>query len=190
VTPGRSGGISAVASVLVALGLVAALTTTAPDRTVPARSWVRMHVGETGSIRDLSLRVLDVRVATTVDAGGTPLASTEAFVVVGVEAAAMRDPVSLTGVSLDTSDGHGYDPRGEWSSAKPPTPAQPGFTVAGTWVFEVPRSRLAGAALLVENDGAEFDWYDRGLRVDLEISDPAEVGGPVSLPEGSVRVSR
>jgi hypothetical protein len=59
-----------------------------------------------------------------------------------------------------------------------------------SWVFEVPVDRLVGAELVVENDGAEFDAYDRGLRVDLGIVAPTVADRPLTLSEGSVRVSR
>lgn len=174
---------------LVALVLVAVMAATAPDVTVPPRSWRRIAVGETGTIRDLSLTVIDVRAIRTLDVHGTPFTSRVAFVVVRAEVAATDDPTYLGQVWLTTRDGRRYDPREEWTTAQPPVPAQPGFTVTGSWVFEVPPDRLAGAELVVDNDGAEFDWYDVGLRAELGLDADAIGRQLLTLPEGSVRVT-
>ena len=189
-TPRQRTTVSATLTVVVALVLVAVMAGTAPDTTVAPRSWNHIGVGETGTIRDLSLTVTDARATSTLDVRGTPFTSPVAFVVVGAEVAATVDPTYLGQVWLVTRDGRRYDPRDEWTSARPPIPAQPGFTVIGSWVFEVPVDRLAGAELVVDNDGAEFDWYDVGLRAELGL-DAGNVGQQMlTLPEGSVRVTR
>jgi len=174
--------------VAVALALVAVLSATAPDLTVPPRQWVPLAVGEPGTLRDFTLQVTEVRQASAVDVRGEPLTTTAVFVVVGVEADVLRAPVSFTSVALQTRSGDRYDPRAEWVTARLPL-TQPGFTVRGTWVFEVPVARLAGARLLVENDPREFDGYDRGLRIDLGLTAaaPAET---VRLSDASTRVTR
>jgi len=130
--------------VAVALALVAVLSATAPDLTVPPRQWVPLAVGEPGTLRDFTLQVTEVRQASAVDVRGEPLTTTAVFVVVGVEADVLRAPVSFTSVALQTRSGDRYDPRAEWVTARLPL-TQPGFTVRGTWVFEVPVARLAGA---------------------------------------------
>jgi hypothetical protein len=190
-TPVRPHGkaVSAAGTVVVALVLVAVMAVTAPDVTVAPRSWSRIAVGETGTIRDLSLTVTDVRATNSLDLYGTPFTSPVALVVVRAEVVATDDPTYLGQVWLTTRDGRRYDPREEWTTAMPPVPAQPGFTVAGSWVFEVPPDRLAGAELVVENDGAEFDWYDVGLRAELGLDADAVGQQMLKLPEGSVRVT-
>ena len=61
VTPARRDrhAVAAGLAGLVALILVAVMAATAPDVTVAPRSWRRIAVGETGTIRDLSLTVID-----------------------------------------------------------------------------------------------------------------------------------
>jgi len=181
--------IAAVSTVVVALALVAVMAATARDTTVAPRSWNHIGVGETGTIRDLSLTVTDARATGTLDLHGTPFTSSAALVVVQADVAATVDATYLGQVWLTTSDGRRYDPRDEWTSAQPPIPAQPGFTVTGSWVFEVPPDGLDGAELVVDNDGAEFDWYDVGLRVRLGLDDGAIEQQMLPLPEGSVRVT-
>lgn len=175
--------------VAVALALVAVLSATAPDLTVPPRQWVPLAAGEQGTLRDFTLQVTQVRQASAVDVRGEPLTTTAVFVVVGVEADVLRAPVNFTSVALQTRSGDRYDPRPEWVTARPPM-TQPGFTVRGTWVFEVPPARLIGARLLVENDPREFDGYDRGLRIDLGLAAAAPSGETVRLTDASTRVTR
>ena len=174
---------------VVALGLVAVLSATAPDLTVPPRQWVPLVVGQTGSLRDVALRVTGVRQATAVEVRGEPLTTTAVFVLVGVEASVLLAPVSFRRVGLETRSGDLYEPRSEWVTARPPQ-TQPGFTVRGTWVFEVPAARLAGSRLLIENEPREFDGYDRGLRVDLGIDTVAPADGAIRLADASTRVTR
>lgn len=173
----------------VALALVAALTATAPDLTTPARQWVALGVGDTGTLRDFSLRVTEVEQASALEIRGEPLTTTAVFVVVGMEADVLADPVSFSRVRLETRSGDRYKPRSEWVSGKPPQ-TQPGFTARGTWVFEVPADRVSGARLLVENEGREFDGFDRGLRVDLGLDGAAPVAGTVRLADASTWVTR
>lgn len=186
---------AAILTLVVGLVLVAVMAATAPDLTVAPRAWSRLTVGETGTIRDLSLTVTQVRVARTMTVRDTTMGSEGVFVVVGGDVAAVGEPTFVNNVWLATKDGRRYDPRGEWSSARPVKPVQPGFAGTGDWVFEVPPGRLAGAELVVENDGAEFDWFDSGLRVDLGLDgggpDPTTwEPRPVTLAPGSVRVLR
>jgi hypothetical protein len=181
--------ISAVSTVVVALVLVAVMAATARDTNFAPRSWNRIGVGETGTIRDLSLTVTDARATGTLDLHGTPFTSSAALVVIGADVAATVDATYLGQVWLTTSDGRRYDPRDEWTSAQPPIPVQPGFTVSGSWVFEIPPDGLAGAELVVDNDSAEFDWYDVGLRVQLGLDAGAIGQEMLPLPEGSVRVT-
>ena len=172
-----------------ALALVAALTAATPDLTSPPRQWVSLAVGETGTLRDVALWVTEVNQASAVEVRGEPLTSTAVFVVVGMEADVLVAPASFSRVALETRSGDRYDPRPEWISAEPPQ-TQPGFTVRGTWVFEVPAARVAGARLLVENEPREFDGYDRGLRIDLALDDTTPVEGPVRLTDASIRTTR
>lgn len=180
---------SAALTVLVAVALVAALAATAPDTTVAARSWRHLAVGERGSIRDLTLTVLQARAGRAVEVRGEPLTSQAVFVVVRTAISDTRDPVYLGNVWLGTRDGRRYEPRGEWSTFRPGIPVQPGFTATGSWVFEVPERRVAGAELVVENDGAEFDGYDEGLRIALGLDETQVETQALQLPKPSVRVT-
>lgn len=172
-----------------ALVLVAALTATAPDLTSPPRQWVPLTVGETGTLRDFSIRVTRVEQAASVEVRGEPLTTTGVFVVVDVEADVLTAPTTFSRVQLETRSGDRYDPRSEWVAAEPPL-TQPGFTVRGSWVFEVPAGLGAGAALLVENEPREFDGYDRGLRIELGLETTAPVGGTVRLTDASTGLTR
>ena len=174
---------------VVALALVAVLSATAPDLTVPPRDWVSLTVGERGTLRDFSLEVTDLQQVTAIEVRGEQLTTTAVFVVIGVEADVLVTPVIFRSVALQTRSGDSYSPRSEWVTATPPL-TQPGFTVRGTWVFEVPAARLAGARLLVENDPREFDGYDRGLRIDLGITAAAPTGGAIRLADSSTRITR
>lgn len=180
---------SAVLTVLVALALIAAMVATAPDQTVAARSWRHLAVGERGTLRDLTITVLQARAGRAVEVRGEPLVSQAVFVVVRAAVEQTSDPVYLSRVRLRTQDGRSYDPRGEWPTYRPVSPVQPGFTVTGSWVFEVPERRLAGAELAVENDGAEFDGYDEGLLIALGLDETQIQEQTLQLPEPSVRVT-
>lgn len=176
-------------TVLVALALVAAMAATAPDQTVAARSWRHLAVGQPGALRDLTITVVRANAGRAVEVRGEPLTSQATFVVVGAEVAHTRDPVYLTRVWLGTRDGRRYEARGEWSTLRPQVPVQPGFTSTGSWVFELPERRLAGAELVVENDGGEFDAYDQGLRIALGLDVTRVQQDPLQLPQPSVRVT-
>lgn len=176
--------------IIVALAIVAVLTAAAPDADTVPRRWTSLRIGETGAIRDLAVTVTGVESAAAINVHDSPLRSTGTFVVVHVEATALVDPVVFNRVRVRVRGGERYKPRPEWSLAQPPL-TQPGFTSTGTWVFEVPTSKVGGAELLIENDSSEFDAYDRGLRVDLGLTagEPA-AGAPLTVHDASVRVDR
>jgi hypothetical protein len=172
-----------------ALAIVAVLTLTAPDLEAPARDWVRVAVGEQGVLRDKAVTVTSVRTTQALELRDTAVRSSGRFVVVGAEAAALTGPVTFARVRLQTDDGRRYDPRSEWIEAEPPL-VQAGFTVRGSWVFEIPGDRLDGARLLVENEPGEFDGYDRGLRIDLDLERLPPEPGALRLDPASSAVTR
>ena len=184
-SPERTRGLRALAG---ALGLVALMTLTAPDLDVAPRQWVDLTVGEKGTIRDIALTVTSVETSGSLTVRDTELTSTGVFVVVGVVADALVDPVSFQRVQLETRAGDRYDPRSEWISAQPPL-TQPGFTVRGTWVFEIPSDGARGARLLVECEPREFDGYDRGLRVDLGLDGSGPRPGALQPRDSSTWVT-
>lgn len=175
--------------IAVALGLVALLTLTAPDTATPARQWTDLATGERGTLRDKVVTVTSVRTAPALELRQQVVTSTGVFVVVGVEADALITPVSFGRVRLQTRGGLRYTPRAEWIEAQPPM-TQAGFTVTGSWVFEVPADRVAGARLLVENEPREFEAFDRGLRIDLGLDGAPPRPGALRLDPAATRVTR
>ncbi len=173
----------------VALGLVALLTLTAPDLATPPRQWTNVSVGERGTLRDKEVTVTSVRTTAALELRQQVLTSTGVFVVVGVEADALITPIYFGRVHLETRAGSRYDPRSEWIEAQPPM-LQPGFTVTGSWVFEVPAERVAGARLLVENESREFDGFDQGLRFDLALDGATPRPGALRLDPSVITVTR
>ena len=185
-TTERTRGVRALAG---ALGLVALMTLTAPDFDDAPRQWVDLTVGEKGTIRDIALTVTSVETSGSLTVRDTELTSTGVFVVVDVVADALVDPVSFQRVQLETLADDRYDPRSEWISAQPPL-TQPGFTVRGTWVFEIPSEGARGARLLVETEPREFDGYDRALRVDLGLDGSPPKPGALEPRDASTWVTR
>ena len=176
--------------VVVALGLVALMTVTAPDLSTPPRQWVSLTVGERGTLRDKAVTVTSVRTASAVELREQVLSTTGVFVAVAVDVDALVGPVTFARrVRLLTRGGALYDPRSEWILAAPPL-TQAGFRVRGTWVFEVPAGHVAGVRLQVENESREFDGYDQGLRIDLGLDGTAPLPGALTLAEATTTVTR
>ncbi|GAA3710460.1 hypothetical protein GCM10022204_31110 [Microlunatus aurantiacus] len=173
----------------VALGLVALLSLTAPDLQTPPRQWSAVSVGERGTLRDKSVTVTSVRTTSALELRTQVLSSTGVFVVAGAEVDALVTPIYFRRIRLETRGGLRYDPRSEWIEAQPPL-LQPGFTVTGSWVFEVPADRVAGARLLVENEPREFDGFDEGLRIDLALDGGPPRPSALRLDPASIRVTR
>lgn len=109
------------------------------------------------------------------------------FVVVDGRVTATTDGTKLSHVVLRGGDGTQYGPSSKDISPKTfaDTTAQPGYWISGAWLFEVPRSKLAGLHLQVgnqtENDvprqtfphlGFEFN---PGVDIDLGIGGSADV---------------
>lgn len=176
-------------SVAAAVGLVALLTVTAPDLETPPRRWSSVSTGERGTLRDKVVTVTSVRTSSALELRTEVLTSAGLFVVVGVDADAVVAPISFRRVQLETRGGLRYDPRSEWIEAQPPL-LQPGFSVTGSWVFEVPADRAAGARLLVENEPREFDAFDEGLRIDLALDGEPPRPGALRLDAAAIRVTR
>ena len=180
-------------TVLEATGAVAVLATVAvaaPEFGYESRySYDDVTVGETGRLREYDATVTGVRLARSIPRYEDTVTTAHAFVVVSLEAAARTEGQNLQNIELVTADGVRYDPRPEWFSAALPI-TQPGFTSAGTQVYEVPREHLAGAVLVVGPDQGETTAFDRAVRVRLGLEDEQPVEpGPVELPAATTRVT-
>lgn len=177
----------------VCLAVVAALALATGDRadSVPV-AHDDVAVGETGVSSEFSARVLDVRLARAVqrDEFSEPLTTDAAFAVVTLAADARTGTVTFSRtVWLLTADGVRYAPRGELQIAQPQL-VQAGFTSTGTYVFQVPPERLAGARLLVEPSVATFEVHDVTVRVDLGLVDDAVIAvDPILLDSPTTEVT-
>lgn len=146
-------------------------------------------VGQTVDAGPFSVKVDKVTVAKSVveSAYGNvapPLrtAASTIFVLVDGRVTATKDGTKLSYVVL-RHGGTTYEPSGKGTSKKfTDSIAQPGYWIAGAWLFEIPRSALGGAHLQIgnqtENDvprgtfphlGFEFN---PGADVDLGLDDP------------------
>ena len=181
------------AALAVCLAIVAAIALVTGTRgdSVPVR-YADVVVGETGAATDFDVRVLDVRLTQQVqrDESAEPLGTDATFVVVDLTADARRGTVNLTGdVWLLTASGHRYAPRDEFGSAQP-SMVQPGFTTTGTFVFQVPPDRIAGARLLVEPGTALFVIHDTTVRVNLGLGEDAPLlAEPIMLAPSTTEVT-
>ena len=168
-------------TLLACLVVVTVVTVTAPDpATDVRRAWDDVTVGEWGQMDHASVRVERVqRTRTATTSSDRTLDSEATFVVVDYTAAVTGQTVRFSQVALHTRDDHDYEPRPEFD---PIGSLQPGFTRHGSLVFEVPDSRVEGAVLVVDPDGAAFDVYSRAIRVDLELAkDLLPTPGSVTL---------
>ena len=156
-------------------------------------------VGERVDAGPFSVRVDKVTIAKSVVQAAygnvaPPLrtAPSAIFVVVDGREMATKDGAKLTHAILRGSDGTEYGLSGKGTSDKfTDTIAQPGYWIAGQWLFEVPRSALAGLHLQVgnqtENDvphevfphlGFEFSpGADVDLGLDGDLSNAKEKAG-------------
>jgi hypothetical protein len=184
---------SGLLALLGSLALVVAVTVATPD---PAqdyrRRWDDVAVGSWGELENASVRATSVRLTRSLTTEyGTGLTSEATFVVVTLEGRVRRQRVLFSGVTLHTRDDRRYEPRDDYLTAGLGS-TDPGFTRAGTAVFEVPDDRLQGAVLEVDRDAAAFDVYASAVRVDLELDrrSPREPG-PLLIPSSStVTVTR
>ena len=182
----RFGWFRPLAPLALCLVVVALLVAIRPDPATDfRRSFSDVAIDQTGSLRAFDVTVTEVARAAEVPRSGEPFVSEQALVIVTVEAAVRTTRTHFGGVALITADDHEYAPRPEFSQAEPQA-TQPGFSVLGHYVFEVPPERLDGARLLVDPDGAEFDVYDAAVRVDLGL----DAATPVTPRSGPLPDSR
>ena len=189
--PGRRTRGRALLAFAACLVAVAVLVAVRPDPATDfRRSYADVGLNEQGRLRVFDVTVTSARRVAAVPRTEAPFTSDQALVVVGLEGAVRLAPSYFTAITLITEDGRSYEPRPEFASAAPSL-TQPGFTTAGSLVFELPPSRLAGARLLVDPDTGEFDVYDAAVRVDLglgESTPPDVLAGP--LPASTTWVTR
>jgi hypothetical protein len=181
------------AALAVCLAVVAAIGLATGDRadSVPV-AYDDVAVGETGVSSEFAARVLDVQLTRAVqrDEFSDPITTDAAFAVVALAADARTGTVTFSrDVWLVTADGVRYAPRPEVSFAQPSL-VEAGFTAAGTFVFQVPPDRLAGARLLVEPTVATFEVHDVTVRVDLGLDDVVVSPDPVVPDAPSAEVTR
>ncbi|WP_156253613.1 hypothetical protein [Pseudactinotalea terrae] len=175
------------------LAVVAAIAigTDGHEEEIPV-SYADVGIGQTGVSTTFAAQVRRVQVTQQVqrDEYSEPLTTDHRFLVVELTADARSEPVSFSGdVWLLTTTGHRYGPRPEFSTAQPSF-VDPGFTAAGTFVFQVPTDRLAGARLLVEPWTPLFLTYDVTVRVDLGLTEDSPViTEPVLLAPPSQEVT-
>jgi hypothetical protein len=181
----------ALRSLAVCLVAVAVLVAVRPDPVTDfRRSYADVGLNEPGRLRVFDVTVTSARRVVSVPRTKAPFTSDQALIIVGLEGAVRVAPTYFTAITLITGDGRSYEPRPEFAGAGPSI-TQPGFTTAGSLVFELPPSRLDGARLLVDPDGAEFDVYDAAVRVDLGLNEstPADVLDD-PLPDTTTWVTR
>ena len=178
------GGLIALAVCLAAVGAISLAT---PDLSADYRyRYVRADLGDWASLREFDVRITKVELARSMVRNGETLDTEHRYVVVSAEAAARTRTQYFQTVRLETADGHRYDPRSEWSSAGPPI-TEPGFSSAGSWVFEIPAGRVAGARLIVGPTGGEVTRYDAAALLDLDLS-RASTTEPGPLEPAETRV--
>lgn len=116
-------------------------------------------VGQTVDAGPFSVKVDKVTVAKSVtetEYGGyaPPLrtAADTIFVLVDGRVTAARDGMELSYVILRNSAGTQFQPSGKGTTKKfTESTVQPGYWIAGAWLFEIPRSALPGVHLQVAN---------------------------------------
>ncbi len=181
----RSRGVLGLLACLV---LAAVITVAVPDpATDVRRRFADAPVGEFATTAMVRARVTQVEVTRSAQGDyGDPWVSDQALVVTSVEAQVRQRVTQFNEVVLRTRDGHDYEPRTEFiSGALGQT--QPGFTRHAVLVFELPPDRLPGAELVIDADGASFDFYAAAIRIDLGLGDPVAIApGPVAVPASSV----
>lgn len=173
---------------LACLVLAVVIAVAVPDpATDVRRRFSDAPVGEFATTDVVRARVTQVEVTRAAQgAYGDPWVSDQTLVVASVEAQVRQRVTQFSEVVLRTRDGHDYEPRTEFiSGALGQT--QPGFTRHAVLVFELPSDRVPGAELVIDADGAAFDFFAAAIRIDLGLSDPVTVApGPVSVPASSV----
>lgn len=181
----RSRGVFGLLACLV---LATVIAVAVPDpATDVRRRFADAPVGEFATTAVVRARVTQVVLTPSVQGDyGDPWVSDQTLVVTSVEAQVRQRVTQFSRVVLRTSDGHDYKPRTEFISAALGQ-TQPGFTRHATLVFELPPDRVPGAELVIDADGAAFDFYAAAIRVDLGLRDPVTVApGPVTLPPSVV----
>ena len=171
------------------LVVVALLVAIRPDPATDfRRSYSDVGVNRPDGSGPSTWRYQRARVA-AVPRDGSAFVSEQALIIVTVEASVRTTRTFFGAIALITADGHVVRAEAGIRRAEPSI-TQPGFTTAGSLVFELPPSRLAGARLLVDPDGAEFDVYDAAVRVDLGLTraTPADVLDD-PLPDASTWVT-
>lgn len=180
---------SLLVGVLICLLLIAALTATAPAQDDVATRYRDVGIGRWAATRQFDVRVSDVRVGRQlINTYEQRVHSQAAFIVVGLTAETPDDSAAYDAVVLQTSDGHRYQPRTDFTDSQPQA-TEPGFRTRGCLVFEVPADRVPGAELIIGPDGQSFSYYAIKVRVDLGLTRTTPYAGrPIKLPASTYEV--
>lgn len=182
--------LSAVEAVVV-VAVLAAIALVAPDSDYESRyRYDDVAIGEQGRLRDYDVTVSSVRLTKSIEKYADALTTENAFVVLTLRAVVRNEGEGFRNAELITRDGRRYQPKPDWIAAVLPI-TQPGFTATGVQVYEVPRSRLRGARVIIGPDQGETTTYDVAVRVELGLTgdEPLE-DGPLALPPGIREVTR
>jgi hypothetical protein len=177
--------------VVAVVAVIAAIALVAPDFGYESRyRYDDVAIGEQGRLRDYDVTVSSVRLTRNIEKYSDALTTEHAFVVLTLRAVVRNEGEGFRNAALITRDGRRYQPKPDWITAALPI-TQPGFTATGVQVYEVPRSRLRGAQVIIGPDQGETTTYDAAVRVDLALSgdEPLE-DGPLALPPGTREVTR
>jgi len=140
-------------------------------------------VGQDVNAGPFSIRVDKVTIAKSVTEAAygnvvPPLrtAPNAIFVVVDGREMATKDGTKLSNVVLRGSDGTQYGLSGKGTSDKfTDSVAQPGYWIAGAWLFEVPRSAVAGLHLQVGNQTENDVPHETFPHLGFEFNPGADV---------------
>lgn len=139
-------------------------------------------VGQPFQLRAMTVKVTDVAVADALTESDKRHPAHGVFVVVTwtMQAVDEATGVSSGNLELRTTDGHVYLPTGSSISNR----GNPGFVSAQTTVFDVPRDRASGAAMVIPPPLSTITGgYDRELAVPLGITPESRAAADLPKPK-------
>lgn len=181
--------LRSVGALAACLLLVAVLNGLRPPALADARSYLPGADGWAHA-PSASGRVLSVARARSVvrPRQDQPLVSQDVFVIVRVVVQVRNRSLPLGSVSLLTADGHTYTQLGD-SGLDNLTLTQPGFSMTGNAVFEVPRERVPGSTLVVGTQSDMLVIY-RAQLLFPGFADGVSLQTEVRLAEANTEVTR
>lgn len=188
----RGGGGSKLLNALIGLAFaggavgIQAMALTADDMATPLT-----YVGNKGqdvSAGRFSVRVKSVQSAKAIKTKDKTVETDQLFLVIGVEATVPKEPLHIKAPTLLSEDGIKYvaSDRIDKGLTLSNNWVQPGWWVAGSFVFEVPASALSGArALFMEDRGLGGALYGDPVQPEAEVDlgiDAAQAGQLATAP--------